>query len=74
MTTVTPPAYVIESEEQYAKGYDPRVVARLIEYIHPYRWRLLLGIFLMILGSAVAVAGPWIRVCLPATWLCCAIP
>jgi ATP-binding cassette subfamily B multidrug efflux pump len=60
MTTVTPPAYVIESEEQYAKGYDPRVVARLIEYIHPYRWRLLLGIFLMTLGSAVAVAGPYL--------------
>ncbi len=60
MTTVTPPTYVIKSEEQYTKGYDPQVTRRLVEFISPYRWRLLLALTLMLIGSSVAVAGPYL--------------
>src|SRR5512134_1600460 len=59
MTTVTPPTYVLKSEEQYTKGYDPKVTRRLIEFLSPYRWRLLFALFLMLVGSSVAVAGPY---------------
>jgi ATP-binding cassette, subfamily B, multidrug efflux pump len=60
LTAVTPPNYVIKSEDQYAKGYDPKVTRRLVEFIKPYRWRLLFALGLMLIGSTVAVSGPYL--------------
>jgi ATP-binding cassette subfamily B protein/subfamily B ATP-binding cassette protein MsbA len=60
MTTATPPPYVLKSEELYTKGYDPRVTARLFDFIRPYRQRLLLALAYMLISSAVAVAGPYL--------------
>jgi ATP-binding cassette, subfamily B, multidrug efflux pump len=59
MTTVTPPAFVLKSEDQYTKGYDPKVVNRLVEFIRPYQGKLLTALFLMFVGSVVSVAGPY---------------
>lgn len=60
MTTVTPPEYVLKSEEQYSKGYDPQVTRRMISFLYPYRWRILISLVLMLTGSAVVVAGPYL--------------
>ena len=59
MTTITPPAYVTQSEEEYDKGYDPKVVSRLSAYARPYAGKLLLAVLLMFCASAAAVAGPY---------------
>ncbi len=59
MTTIKPPAYVTQSEEEYDKGYDPKVVSRLSAYARPYARKLLLAVILMFVASAAAVAGPY---------------
>jgi ATP-binding cassette subfamily B protein/subfamily B ATP-binding cassette protein MsbA len=59
MATITPPAYIIQSEEQYDKSYDPQVARRLFAFAKPYTWRLVLAMFLMLGASAAAVAGPY---------------
>jgi ATP-binding cassette subfamily B protein/subfamily B ATP-binding cassette protein MsbA len=60
MTTVTPPDYVLKSEEQYTKGYDPQVTRRIGAFIYPYRWRILVSLVLMLISSAVVVIGPYL--------------
>lgn len=57
--TITPPAYVTQSEELYDKGYDPKVARRLFGYARPYSGQLLVAAVLMFLASAAAVAGPY---------------
>lgn len=59
MTTIIPPAYIVQSEEQYDKSYDPQVARRLFAFAKPYTWRLLLSMFFMLGASAAAVAGPY---------------
>lgn len=59
MTAITPPAYVLQSEEQYDKSYDPQVARRLFAFAKPYTRRLVLAVFLMLGASAAAVAGPY---------------
>ncbi|MDA8124966.1 MAG: ABC transporter ATP-binding protein [Deltaproteobacteria bacterium] len=60
MSTIQPPAYITQSEEESdAKGYNPQVVRRLSIYARPYREKLLLAILLMFASSAAAVAGPY---------------
>jgi ATP-binding cassette subfamily B protein/subfamily B ATP-binding cassette protein MsbA len=57
--TITPPAYVTQSEEQYDKAFDPRIARRLVEFIRPYNWRVIVALFFMGGASAAAVAGPY---------------
>ena len=59
MTTLTPPAHILQSEEQYDKSYDPKVARRLFAYARPYTGRLILAMFLMLFASAAAVSGPY---------------
>lgn len=59
MTKITPPSYVLKSEEEYDKGYDPRIARKIIEIVHPYRGRLLAAFLLMVASSAAAVSGPY---------------
>lgn len=60
MTAITPPAHVVKSEEQYTKGFDPNVTRRLLAFVRPYRAKMLVAVFLMLIGSAVAVSGPYL--------------
>jgi ATP-binding cassette, subfamily B, multidrug efflux pump len=59
-TTIVPPTYVTQSEEQYDKGIDPQNTRRLIKFVRPYTSRLILAAFLMLAASAAAVAQPYL--------------
>ena len=59
MTDITPPAYVTQSEEQYDKSFDPRIASRLVDFIRPYGWRVLIALIFMGGASAASVAGPY---------------
>ncbi len=58
-TTIVPPAYVTQSEEQYAKGYDPKVARRLLAFIRPYLGRLTLAMILALAATLASIAGPY---------------
>jgi ABC-type multidrug transport system fused ATPase/permease subunit len=58
--TITPPAYVTQSEELYDKGLDPQVARRLLGFIAPYKWKMLLSAFLMLVATASTVIGPYL--------------
>jgi len=59
MTTITPPADVTQSEEQYDKSFDPRIARRMVEFIRPYNWRVISAMLFMAGASAASVAGPY---------------
>jgi ATP-binding cassette subfamily B protein/subfamily B ATP-binding cassette protein MsbA len=58
--TITPPAYVTQSEELYDKGLDPQVARRLFGFIAPYKWKMLFSTFLMLAATASSVIGPYL--------------
>jgi len=58
--TITPPAYVTQSEEQYDKPLDPAVARRLIGFISPYRWQMLLSTVLMLVAVSSSIVGPYL--------------
>jgi ATP-binding cassette subfamily B protein len=45
-------------EENRAKDRDWRLAARLIQYLYPYKWSLVLAAALTILNAPLATAGP----------------
>ena len=55
MAQIAPPF-----EEALVKGYDPKVVRRLVGYFRPYTPQLLVSLVLMLFNSAAAVAGPYL--------------
>jgi ATP-binding cassette subfamily B protein/subfamily B ATP-binding cassette protein MsbA len=57
--TITPPAYVTQSEGQYDKNFDPRVARRIWQFIRPYRLRLFLSLLLMLGTATASVLGPY---------------
>ena len=59
MTTITPPAYVTESEELYDKSVNPQTAKRLVAFTRPYLGQMILSAFLMLIASAASVAGPY---------------
>src|SRR5690606_16712735 len=47
-------------DEVLMKGFDPQVTRRLLEFIWPYKLQILVSLLLMLTGSAMAVAGPYL--------------
>ena len=47
-------------EEIILKGYDPNLTRRLLKFVRPYRWQLILAMFFMLLSSGASVAGPYL--------------
>jgi ATP-binding cassette subfamily B protein len=47
-------------EEALGKAYDGRLMRRLLRYLRPYRWLVLLALLVLMLGSATEIVGPWI--------------
>lgn len=47
-------------EEALGKAYDARLMRRLIQYLRPYWKHVLAALVVLLLGSGMAIAGPWI--------------
>jgi len=47
-------------EDAHTKSYDPQVMRRLWEFMHPYRWQYLLGVFYTLLQAVAVSAGPYL--------------
>ncbi len=56
--SITPPDFVIKSEEQYDKPFDFAIARRLYFYIYPYRLRVIFSMVFMGIAIAANVAGP----------------
>jgi ATP-binding cassette, subfamily B, multidrug efflux pump len=53
-------AETIHEEEALGKAYDARLMRRLLHYLQPYRWQVASALVVLLLGSGIAIAGPWI--------------
>jgi ATP-binding cassette subfamily B protein len=49
----------MHDEEILGKAYDTRLMKRLIKYLKPYRWHVILGIFLSVIVSGMEAVRPW---------------
>jgi ATP-binding cassette subfamily B protein/subfamily B ATP-binding cassette protein MsbA len=58
-TKIIPPSFITQSEDAYDKGYDPKVASGLLQFVKPYYGQMVLSLFLMIIVTAAAVAGPY---------------
>jgi ATP-binding cassette subfamily B protein/subfamily B ATP-binding cassette protein MsbA len=59
MTTITPPVYITQSDDQLDKSYDPRVVRGLLPFLRPYSRMGLGALALMTVATLTSVAGPY---------------
>jgi ATP-binding cassette subfamily B multidrug efflux pump len=49
----------MHEEEVLGKAYDARLMRRLLKYLRPYRWYVVLGIFMSIVISAMEAVRPY---------------
>jgi len=49
----------MQEEEVLGKAYDARLMRRLLKYLRPYRWHVVLGIVLSIAVSAMEAVRPY---------------
>lgn len=47
-------------EEALARSYDAGLMRRLLRYLGPYRWKVLLAVALLVAASLLQVVGPWL--------------
>jgi ATP-binding cassette, subfamily B, multidrug efflux pump len=47
-------------EETLGKAYDARIMRRLLQYLQPYRWRVVIAIAVLLLSAAVELVVPWV--------------
>ncbi|MFV1986525.1 MAG: ABC transporter ATP-binding protein [Gemmatimonadota bacterium] len=50
----------IAEEEALGKAYDARLMKRLLQYLKPYRARVLVAVLMLIAASGLALIGPWL--------------
>jgi ATP-binding cassette subfamily B multidrug efflux pump len=56
-----PPAQdKLQEEEALGKGYDGRLMKRLVGYLRPYKWQVTLAIGLLLVASSLQIVGPWL--------------
>ncbi len=55
-----PPQDDFQEEEALGKGYDARLMRRLLEYLRPYKWQVTLAIAILLFGSLFQIVGPWL--------------
>ena len=51
---------VQQEEEALGKAYDSRLMKRLMEYLRPYRWRVIIALALVAIVTPLELAPPWI--------------
>jgi ATP-binding cassette subfamily B protein len=49
-----------QEEEALGKGYDARLMRRLLQYLRPYKWYVALAILILLAASFLQVVGPWL--------------
>ena len=49
-----------QEEEVLGKAYDSRLMARLLKYLRPYRWQVLIALVSILLKSFADVLGPYL--------------
>lgn len=49
-----------QSDDVLMKGYDPKLVRRILQFAAPYQWRLYFSLLLMGIGSLMASVGPYL--------------
>ncbi len=59
MKTITPPAYVLQSEEALDKGYDPKIVRKMLPFLKPYSRMSWAAVLLNIVATVASVSGPY---------------
>jgi ATP-binding cassette subfamily B multidrug efflux pump len=47
-------------EENLGKAYDARIMRRLLQYLQPYRWRVVLAITVLLCSAGVQLVVPWV--------------
>ena len=55
-----PPQDDFQEEEALGKGYDARLMKRLLQYLRPYRSYVALAILILLVASFLQVIGPWL--------------
>jgi len=50
----------LHEEEALGKAYDARLMRRLLRYLRPYWWQVVVAILLLMLSSATQIVGPWL--------------
>ena len=50
----------LHEEEALGKAYDARLMRRLIQYLKPYRLPIAGALLVLLLGSWMAIIGPWV--------------
>lgn len=53
-------AATLHEEEALGKAYDARLMRRLLRYLKPYKWHVAGALLVLLLGSGIAIVGPWI--------------
>ena len=59
MTTITPPAYVVQSEEALDKKYDPQIARKIVTFLSPYRKQAIAALILNVIATISAISGPY---------------
>ena len=59
MTTITPPAYVVQSEEALDKKYDPQIARKLLAFLGPYRRQAIIALILNAVATLTNISGPY---------------
>lgn len=57
--TITPPSYVLQSEEALDKKYDPQIVRKLLPFLQPYLKQGVTALILMTVATVTSVSGPY---------------
>jgi ATP-binding cassette, subfamily B, multidrug efflux pump len=50
----------LHEEDALGKAYDARLMRRLLRYLQPYRWKVALGIAVLLVGAALELIGPYL--------------
>src|SRR5680860_490151 len=47
-------------EEALGKAYDAQLMRRLLDYLRPYRWKVILGVAVLLVVAALELLGPYL--------------
>jgi ATP-binding cassette subfamily B multidrug efflux pump len=49
-----------QEEDSLGKAYDARLMRRLLQYLRPYRWRVVGAVLVLLLSAAIELVIPWV--------------